>query len=154
MSFSSNVSRTSSLSEGIYPGNQFPDIKNLENKSGTRMNLSDLRGQKVLINFWAAYDAYSRKDNVLFSHMIDKKKYPLHMVSVSFDKNEAVYEKTLLMDKIDSKYQFMAKDNVSSSLFNFYELERGFKNFLLDEEGVIIAVNLTPSGLDRIMNEK
>ncbi|MFV0518476.1 MAG: peroxiredoxin family protein, partial [Aminipila sp.] len=69
ISLSSNMSRTSSLSEGIYPGNLLPDIKNLVNESGTKINLSDLRGQKVLVNFWAAYDAYSHKDNVLLSHL-------------------------------------------------------------------------------------
>ncbi len=86
ISLSSNTSRTSSLSEGIYPGNLFPDIQNLENVSGTKINLSDLRGRKVLVNFWAAYDASSHKNNVLLSHVIENKNYPVQMVSVSFDK--------------------------------------------------------------------
>ena len=153
ISLSSNTSRTSRLSEGIYPGNLLPDIKNLENVSGTKMNLSDLRGQKVLINFWAAYDAYSHKENVLFSHIIENKQYPLQMVSVSFDKSESVYERTLTMDRIDKEYQFLAKDNISSDLFNLYQLERGFKNYLLDENGVIIAMNLSPKDLDLLMKK-
>ncbi|WP_029904533.1 peroxiredoxin [Prevotella sp. 10(H)] len=153
ISLSSNTSRTSSLSEGIYPGNLLPDIKNLENESGTKISLSDLRGQKVLVNFWAAYDAYSHKDNVLLSHIIENKQYPVQMVSVSFDKSESVFEKTLAMDKIDAKYQFLAKGDVSSGLFEQYQLERGFKNYLIDENGVIVAMNLTPNDLDRMLNE-
>ena len=153
ISLSSNMSRTSSLSEGIYPGNLLPDIKNLVNESGTKINLSDLRGQKVLVNFWAAYDAYSHKDNVLLSHLIESKQYPVQMVSVSFDKSESVYERTLVMDKIDTRYQFLAKGDASSELYNRYQLERGFKNYLIDENGVIVAMNLTPNDLGRLLNE-
>ncbi len=153
ISLLSNTSRTSSLSEGIYPGNLLPDLKNLENESGTKINLSDLRGQKVLINFWAAYDARSHKDNVLLSHVIEKENYPVKMLSVSFDKNESVYERTLAIDQIDVDYQFMAKRDVQPDLFKRYQLERGFKNYLLNENGVIVAMNLSPDDLDRLLNE-
>jgi peroxiredoxin len=154
ISLSSNTSRTSGLSsEGIYPGNRFPDIKNLENKSGTKMNLSDLKGQKVLVNFWAAYDAPSHKDNVLFANIIENRKYPVRMVSVSFDKNESVFERTLAMDRLDTEYQFMAKKTEYSDLYDRCQLRQGFRNYLIDEDGVIVAMNLSPSGLDRLLNK-
>lgn len=150
---SSYTSRTSILSEGIYPGNLLPDIKNLKNKTGAKINLSDLRGRKVLVSFWAAYDANSHKDNVLLSRVIANKEYPVQMLSVSFDKSESVFERTVKMDGIDETYQFVAQENVSSELFTCYQLDRGFKNYLLDENGVIVAMNVTPTDLDRIMNE-
>ena len=154
ISLSSNTSRTSGLSsEGIYPGNLFPDIKNLENISGTKMNLSDLKGQKVLVNFWAAYDAHSHKDNVLFSNVIENKKYPVKMVSLSFDKNESVYERTLAMDHVDTKYQFIAGNDVYSDLYDRYQLRQGFKNYLIDEDGVIVAMNLSPNDLDQLLSK-
>lgn len=150
---SSNTTETSSLSsEGIYPGNLFPDIKNLENVSGTKLNLSDLKGQKVLVNLWAAYDANSHKDNVLFSNLIKDRKYEVQMVSVSFDKSESVFERTLAMDKIDRKNQFLANGEVYTSLFDRYQLTKGFKNYLIDENGVIVAMNLSPKDLDQYLN--
>jgi len=154
ISLSSNTTRTSGLSsEGIYPGNLFPDIKNLENVSGTKMNLSDLKGQKVLVNFWAAYDAPSHKDNVLFSNVIENKKYPVKMVSVSFDKNESVFERTLTMDRVNTEYQFIAKGDEYSDLYNRYQLRQGFRNYLIDEDGVIVAMNLSPNDLDQLLNK-
>ena len=152
ISLSSNTSRTSSLSEGIYPGNLFPDIKNLENVSGTKLNLSDLKGQKVLVNLWAAYDANSHKDNVLFSNLIKDRKYEVQMISVSFDKSESVFERTLAMDKIDRKNQFLANGETYASLFNRYQLKKGFKNYLIDENGVIVAMNLSTKDLDQYLN--
>lgn len=153
LSLSSNTPRTSSLSEGIYPGNLLPDIKNLENESGTKLNLSDLKGQKVLVNFWAAYDAGSHKDNVLLAHTIEKNNYPVKMLSISFDKNESVLDKTLMIDRIDKTYQFMAKGNEYSDLFEQYQLEKGFKNYLIDENGVIMAMNLSPNDLGQLLNK-
>ncbi|WP_108822455.1 peroxiredoxin [Dysgonomonas sp. Marseille-P4361] len=152
ISLSSNTSRTSRLSEGIYPGNLIPDIKNLEKESGIKVNLSDLRGRKVLVNFWAAYDANSHKNNVLFSNLIEKEGYAVQMLSISFDKNESVFERTLAMDKIDTEYQFLLKDN-ALEVFKKYRLESGFKNYLIDENGVIIAMNLSPKELDQVLNE-
>lgn len=150
---SSNTTETSRLSsEGIYPGNLFPDIENLENVSGTKLNLSDLRGKKVLVNLWAAYDASSHKDNVLLSNLIESKNYPVQMVSVSFDKNESVFKKTLAIDKIDLTNQFMANEKNYSDLFDLYQLKKGFKNYLIDEKGVIVAMNLSPKDLDRYLN--
>lgn len=154
MSLLSTTTRNSGLSsEGIYPGNLFPDIKNLENVLGTKINLSDLKGRKVLVNFWAAYDALSHKDNVLLSNVIENNDYPVQMVSVCFDKNESVYRKTLDMDKIDDSYQFLAKDEVYSDLYSRYQLEKGFKNYLIDENGIIVAMNLTPEDLGRLLNK-
>lgn len=154
ISLSSNTTRNSVLSsEGIYPGNRFPDITNLENVLGTKINLSDLKGQKVLVNFWAAYDAESHRDNVLFSNIIENNDYPVQMVSVSFDRNESVYKKTLDVDKIDETYQFLVKDNASADLFNRYQLGKGFKNYLIDENGVIVAMNLTPGDLGQLLTK-
>lgn len=151
ISLSSHMSRTSRLSEGIYPGNLLPDIKNLENKSGAKIKLSDLKGQKVLVNLWAAYDANSRKNNVLFSNIIEKRNYPVQLVSISFDKNESVFERTLVMDKIDREYQFMVKQEDFVEMFDLYRLEAGFKNYLIDENGVIIGMNLSPEELDQAL---
>lgn len=150
---SSNTTRTSRLSEGIYPGNLFPDIKNLENVSGASIDLSDLRGKKVLVNFWAAYDATSHRDNVLFSNLIEEKNYPVQMVSVSLDESESVFSKTIAMDKVDGMFQFRAQGDLAKDLLNRYQLQRGFKNYLIDENGVVLGMNLTSENLDQLLKE-
>lgn len=153
MSLSSNTSGTTQPSEGIYPGDLFPDIKNIENVSGTKINLLDLKGKKVLVNFWAASDADSRKDNVLLSNVIDQKKYPVQMVSISLDKSEAVFKRTVAMDKIDKEYQFWVDEKVQADLHKRYHLKKGYKSYLLDENGKIVAMDLTPQTLDRLLTE-
>lgn len=75
------------------------------------------------------------------------------MVSVSFDKSEAVFERTVDIDNVDKTYQFWANGKVHSDLFKRYQLEKGYKSYLIDESGQIIAVNLTSESLDRLMKE-
>ena len=145
--------RTSRLSEGINPGNPIPDIKDLENVSGQTINLSDLKGQKVLVNFWAAYDANSRRDNILLSKLAEQTDCPVKVVSVSFDKSKSVFEKTVVMDEVDGKSQFYAQANIRPELVEQYKLDKGFKNYLIDEEGVILEVNLSPEDLLRHMSK-
>ena len=153
MGLSSNQSGNTKPSEGIYPGNLLPDIKNLENVSGTKINLSDLRGQKVLVNLWAAYDAPSRRDNVLLSNVIERQNYPVKVVSVSFDESESVFEKTLAIDKLNKAYQFWVdKNDDNENLYDRFQLQKGFKNYLIDESGKVIAMNLTPAALDQYFN--
>lgn len=153
ISLSSSTTRTSRLSEGIYPGNLFSDITDLENVSGTKINLSDLKGQKVLVNLWAAYNAYSHRDNVLFSNIIENKNYPVQMVSVCFDKSESIFKRTVALDQIDTKHQFIVGNDAYADLFSRYQLEKGFKNYLIDENGVILATNLAPNDLDKLLKQ-
>ena len=150
---SSNKSGVTQPSEGIYPGDLFSDIKNLESVSGTIVNLSDFRGQKVLVNLWAAYDATSHRDNVLLSNLIDQKNYPLTMVSLSFDRSRSVFERTIAIDAIDGRnnHQLFIDGQSQDDLFKHHRLDKGFKNYLIDENGLIVATNLTPESLDQLM---
>lgn len=149
------TARTSRLSESINPGDPIPDIKNLENVSGETMSLSDLKGQKVLVNFWAAYDANSRRDNILLSKLTGDEDSPIKMVSVSFDKSKSVFEKTVTVDEVDESCQYYVQANTHSALVERYKLEQGFKNFLVDEDGKILEVNLSPEKLSQhITREK
>lgn len=143
---SSFTTRTSGISEGISLGNLSPEL-NLENK----FSLRSLKGQKILVNFWAAYDAESHMRNVQLWNALKKEGHQVVMVSVSFDKSKSVFEKTLNIDEIDGEYQFLDTKGLDSEIFKTYRLEKGFGSYLLDENGVIIAKNLTPVDLNRLL---
>lgn len=139
--------RTSRLSEGINPGNPLPDIQNIENISGKTLKLSDLKGQKVFVNFWAAYDASSRRDNILLSKVAEQTNSSVKIVSVSFDKSKSVFAKTVAMDEIDLQSQFYVLESSRPMLVEQFKLDKGFRNYLIDEKGVILEVNLSPEDL-------
>jgi len=145
ISFASNTSKNTEPSEGIYPGDLFP-TESLEKITGEKVSLTDLKGQKVLVNFWAAYDARSHRDNVLLANVIKQENYPVKMISLSFDASRSVFEKTVQTDKVEAGSQFWIDHEQQKDLLSLYKLKNEFKSYLIDEEGKIIVMN--PSAKD------
>lgn len=147
-----STTKNTKPSEGISPGDLFPQIENLLGERGTKLNLSELRGKKVLINFWAAYNATSHIENVLMAKKIQQSDCPIQLISISLDESEAVFEKTIAFDNVDITSQFWADKNSHDDLKKRYRLTKGFKSYLLDENGKILAMNLTPQNIDQYLN--
>lgn len=61
------------------------------------------------------------------------------MVSVSFDEYQSIFEETIRKDQIVTPTCFVETKGEYSGLFKKYRLGRGFTNYLLDDNGVIIA---------------
>lgn len=152
VSFASNTSKNTKPSEGIYPGDIFPSMNDLEIVTGDKISLSDLKGQKVLVNFWAAYDARSHRDNVLLANVIKQKNYPVKMISLSFDESWSVFEKTVATDRIGKDSQFWVGHEQQKDLRSLYKLKNDFKSYLIDEEGKIIAMNIEAKDLGLYLN--
>ena len=147
---SSGSIKTDKPSLGYHPGEQIPNIV-LKDVEGHSLNLSDYKGKKVMINFWAVYDAQSRVTNIQLHNYL-KQNYPdISLVSISFDANKSVFEKTILWDQVDKKSQFCDVNGTNSSIYKEFKLEKGFKNYLIDENGVITAMNVTPQKLKNIL---
>lgn len=148
---SSYTTRTSGLSIGINPGNLIPDFT-INDGSGNKLNLSNFKGQKLLVSLWAAYDADSHLNNVLLWNTLQKENFNLKMISISFDRSESIFKKTLSADGISNEFHFLDINGSNSDVYQKCKLVKGFKNYLLDENGVIIAVNLTPENLKTLLS--
>lgn len=138
---------------GLNVGDIAPNftIQSMSNKQSKE--LSSLRGKYVLLNFWASYDAPSRMQNASFSHAI-RTLSPNHveMVSVSFDEYQSIFNETIRKDQIVTPTCFVETSGKKSDLFKQYRLKRGFTNYLLDDNGVIIAKNISADELSSYLN--
>ena len=127
---------------GLSVGNIAPDFSlgNDEKKC-----LEALKGNYVLLSFWASYDASARTANTLFDHALRELPQNQHvkMVSVSFDEYASIFNETIKQDRLESSHCYVDISGEASDLFDIYRLDRGFSNYLLDEQGVIIAKNIT-----------
>ena len=89
--------------------------------------------------------------NATLNHAISKADN-VEMVSVSFDEYKSIFNETIKQDQISTSKCFVELKGQKSNLYKTYRLQRGFKNYLLDENGVIIAKDVKASDLSSYLN--
>ena len=140
---------------GLNVGDMAPDFK-IETMSTEQptLNLSRMKGRYVLLSFWASYDAQSRMQNASLSNALrsTSPNNNVEMVSVSFDEYQSIFEETIRKDQIVTPTCFVETKGESSGIFKKYRLNRGFTNYLLDGNGVIIAKNISAAELSAYLN--
>ena len=140
---------------GLNVGDIAPDFKIQSMSAGQPLaELSDMKGKYVLLSFWASYDAHSRMQNASLSNVLRSasRNENVEMVSVSFDEYQSIFKETVRKDQIVTPTCFVETKGESSGLFQKYRLGRGFTNYLLDENGVIIAKNISAAELSAYLN--
>ena len=138
---------------GLNVGDMAPDFK-IQTMSAeqSQTELSDLKGKYVLLSFWASYDAQSRMQNVSLSNAL-RSSHNVEMVSISFDEYQSIFKETVRKDQIVTPTCFVETEGEDSGLFKKYRLNRGFTNYLLDGNGVIIAKNISAADLSAYVKE-
>ena len=139
---------------GLSEGDVAPDFKIESTSNGQpAFKLGNLKGKYVLLSFWASYDAQSRMQNVSLSNALrSTARNNVKMVSVSFDEYQSIFEETIRKDQIVTPTCFVETKGEYSGLFKKYRLGRGFTNYLLDDNGVIIAKNISAAELSAYLN--
>ena len=132
------------LTEELPVGKQAPEVV-LCNESEP-LNLQPAKGGFTLLSFWASYDAVSRARNASLSYAAGQEPR-IRMVSISFDPHESVWKAAVEQDggNIDDCHWEM--DGKNSDVYKSYGLKDGFTNYLLDDEGIIVAKNVTADEL-------
>ena len=109
---------------GLNVGDTAPDfsIRTLS-PNQHEQNLSDLKGKRVLLSFWASYDASSRLCNAALSNTL-RTSAPdnVEMVSISFDEYESIFQETIRKDQIATSACFVETEGESSKLYEEYQL--------------------------------
>ena len=151
--FSSLISlsfdKRKTLTEELPVGRIAPEVV-LCNESKP-LNLQSANGEYTLLSFWASYDAASRARNASLSHMAENDAR-IRMVSISFDRYESVYMAAVKQDGGSSGDSYWEMDGENSDIYKSYGLKNGFTNYLLNNEGVIVAKDVTADDLAALLD--
>ena len=104
--------------------------------------------QMTLIHFWAAYDAESRVENQQWSQLFSAT--PSDRIAyrgISLDPDQDVYERTLTLDQVGKETQQCVRTEMRSECLRVMGLQQRLHSYLVDERGVIRAVDPTPQEL-------
>ena len=135
--------------EKLVPGDKVP-IPVLENEKQT-LDLHAGEGKYTLLSFWAGYDAMSRMKNAELCHAL-KNSDRIKMISVSLDRYESVFNAVVEQDCLESSLCYNETGGRTSELYKEFGLREGFANYLIDNDGVIVAKNVSAGDLASYLN--
>lgn len=121
-------------------GRNVPDFY-AENACGN-VSAASLKGGYSLLNFWASTDAPSREAaNIYTAWLRRNPDRNLRLVSVNFDKNEALFREIVRLDSLIPSEQYHVSGDTARAIIDNYGLKDGFGSLLIDAGGKIVAHN-------------
>jgi len=109
---------------------------------GNELALSDLKGNYVLLSFWAGWSRLSRDENRTLKAAYEKyKQQPFRILQVSLDDDMDIWTKAISEDGL--KWDHVSDLNRwESVVVDIYRVEKIPSNVLIDPEGRIMETDL------------
>lgn len=130
---------------GLQVGNLAPDLS-FESPDGKTIALSELKGNIVLIDFWASWCGPCRRNNPHLVQIYDKYKSAkfktakgFEIYSVSLDRSKGSWTKAIEKDDLHWAYHVSDLKGWHSAAANTYNVSSIPSAFLIDENGIILA---------------
>jgi len=138
---------------GLNIGDTAPELA-FKNPDGEVIKLSDLRGNVVLIDFWASWCGPCRRENPnvvaaynKYSEAKFKDAKGFEILGVSLDKNQSSWVKAIEQDNLSWPHHMSDLGGWGSEPAAIYGVRSIPASFLVNADGVIIAKNLRGQAL-------
>ena len=133
-------------------GDKYVDFK-MNDVDGNSLQLSELEGKLILLEFWASWCGPCRAENPnLVKSYENYKDKGFEIFAVSLDTEKESWEKAIAKDNLPWKHvSDLAGDKNKASII--YGISGIPDNFLINSEGVIVARNVRGDALNNKLKE-
>ena len=113
---------------------------------GRTFALSDLRGKKVLLDFWGSWCGPCRRESAALTQLNQQYKDELTIVSIAIERDSTAWNRARSQDARSWPYQVFSQSAslkfLNGELPDLYGIKRVPSNVLVDEEGRVLGVNM------------
>lgn len=121
--------------------------------SGETVKLSDLRGKYVLLQFWGSWCGPCRAENphlvALYNKYHDKG---FEIFSVGIERREDQWKRAIESDGMIWKYHTSDFKEFDGEIAGKYRIHSIPSTWLIQPDGIIRGVNLTPEAIEQVLN--
>jgi peroxiredoxin len=146
------ISRFLELNKNFKVGDHFEDFE-MTNAEGKQVRLSNIKGKYTLVYFWAAHCYYSAQENPnLIANYERFEEHGLEILGVSIDEDPKTFRGSIEEHQLpwNNLMSTAGRDNKAALI---YGISGTPENFLMDENGNILAFNIRGEELTKKLQE-
>ena len=137
----------------LAPGREAPAFT-LARADGQEMSLVDLRGQVVLLDFWASWCGMCIHSMPEVKKLAEEYSGQLEVIAVSWDKKQEAWRKAMERIKFPFPHYVMTEKGFNDFYYNKYQVRNGVPYYMLvAPDGTVLCAPHSVSQVRQILAE-